>query len=162
LNNVSQAQTTQPQGSEQSVIKADPELQQLKQDVKEWKEFQTKEQQKQAEKTIDNILETMATKFKVSKEMRTVTEEMVISRANLAINQNVPLNNDTWEKIYSGVHAELTAIAKSYNREITNKQQSANAMARDAGAGGQVAGQSPKKMSFREATEAAIRDARTV
>ena len=160
LNNVRQAENqAQPQSSEQS-WKNDPELMRLKQEVKEWKDFQTQEQQKQAEKTIDNILETMATKFKVSKEMRTVAEEMVISRANVAITQNLPLNNDTWEKIYSGVHKELTGIAKSYNQALVSKQQEANRTARDASSGGQTPGQSPKRMSFREATDAAIRDAK--
>lgn len=160
LNTFGRMTQTQKQTPEEQSWRTDPELAQMKRDVTEWKAFQTAEQQKQAEKTIDNILEQMATKFKVSKEMRTVAEEMVVSRANVAINQNLPLNRETWEKIYSGVHKELSGIAKSYNQELIKQQQDANAKARDASSGGQAPGQSPKRMSFREATEAAVRDSR--
>lgn len=164
LNNVEPKpqQTTQEANTQQkSLLENDPYYKQLKSELDEWKEFQTQEQIKQAEKTIDNILETMATKFKITKEMRGIAEEMVVNRANSATMQNMPMNNETWDKIYTKTYEDLIAFAKSYNKTLINQQQDANHRARDASSGGQPPGQSPKKMSFREATEAAVRDAQT-
>lgn len=144
---------------QQAEWKKDPDLLKMKSEFNEWKSFQNQEQQKQAEKTIDTILETMATKLKVTPAMRGVAEEIVISRANLAINQGVPLTQETWEKIYSSAHEALTGLAKDYNKSLISKQQAAGLTARDTAGGGSTPGQAPKRMSFKEATDAAIKEA---
>lgn len=146
----------QPTQAQQASWKDDPTYRQFQSEFSEWKQFQTAEQQRQAEATIDNVLQTMAGKYKISPEMKEIVEEVVISRANIAAQQGMELNNDTWDKIYKSAHDALTNAGRAYQKTLVTKQSEANLKAKDVAKGGGTPGQAPKKMSFKEATEAAI------
>lgn len=95
-----------------------------------------------------------------SKKYHLADEESVLAMAQALHNQGTQLDDTMWDKIWSTVHNKVETKFKSYQKDIITKQQDATKRGIDTAGGGGVPGQAPKRMSFKEATEAAVRDAK--
>lgn len=110
------------------------------------------EEVKAAEAQIDSALSKYLTKYNLA------DEESVLAKAQQAHQQGIALNDQTWERLIKLDHEKNMGRYQQHYKSQINKQQDANLRGRDTAAGGGVPGQAPKRLSFDEATKAAIRD----
>lgn len=110
------------------------------------------EEVKSAEAQIDSALSKYLPKYNLA------DEESVLAKAQQAHQQGIALNDQTWERLIKLDHEKNMGRYQQHYKSQINKQQDANLRGRDTAAGGGVPGQAPKRLSFDEATKAAIRD----
>jgi hypothetical protein len=101
---------------------------------------------------------------KYSKEYPYADEASVISRSLALMEQKQRngesdnLSREEWSKIFKSENDRVQKLAEARYKETTQNQMRANRKAKDVGSGGDAVGQSPKRLTMKEATEAAIRD----
>jgi len=105
-----------------------------------------------AEQQIENITSKMMQKYPEA------VEEVVLAKAQALIENNIELTQERWDKLFKTSHESMLNRFKEKNNKTFNAQKTANAQARGIGSGGGTPSQAPRKMSFAEATEQAIRD----
>lgn len=148
-NTQPQAQTHQ-QSEQQGV---NPEIMQRLQKVDEIESYIKEQEVKAIDAKLDVIFKKMSEKYPMA------DEERVLAMAQSLHNQGTKLDDNMWDKIWANIHNRTESMFKDYQKKLINKQQEASQRAKDApGSGGGLPGQAPKKLSFKEATEQAIRD----
>lgn len=85
-------------------------------------------------------------------------EDVIIARAQAALNQGVELNDSQFEKLFKDEHESIMKSMDEYYLSKIKEQKAANKKGRDVPSGGETPTSPPKKLTFKEATEAAIRD----
>lgn len=112
-----------------------------------------KEQEVSREETkIDDITSKLAQKYPEA------IEDVVLARAQALVEQGHNLTPENWDKLYKTSHDfMLKKMADKQNKQF-DAQKNANLKGRGIGPGGGTPGQAPRKLSMKEATEAAIQD----
>jgi hypothetical protein len=124
----------------------------VKADVEKIKAAQFEKEVAAIEAQLGTIFSEMRKKYPLA------NEEAVIARAQSLIDQKYSVDEKVWAELWkSGHEANKKMFDNVYKTQISQQKQ-AHAQGSDIGAGGGIPGQAPKKMSFKEATEAAIRD----
>ncbi len=95
---------------------------------------------------------------KLSTQYPSADEEAVIARAQILLDRGEELTNELWEKLYKENHTKFEAMLEKRQQEKLNKTKQSARQAKDTRSGGGALGEAPKKQSFKEATEQAIRD----
>lgn len=149
LNKADQQQGSAPQKLPDEVVKR---LEQLEGVAKGYQDRVFQEEVKAAEAQIDASLN------KYLKQYSHADEESVLAKAQQALNQGIELNEKAWERLVKLDHDKNMAKYQNFYKSQINKQQDLNHKGRDTAAGGGVPGQAPKRLSFDEATRAAIND----
>lgn len=145
-----QQQAAQQSEGRQSL---DPEIANRLSKVDQLESYIKEQEVKAIDAKLDVIFQNMSKKYPMA------DEERVLAMAQGLHNQGVKLDDDMWEKIWSNVHGKTEEMFKSYQKNLVKQQQEASLKARDAsGSGGGIPGAPPKRMTIKEATEAAIRD----
>lgn len=154
--NQSSAQT-QPvaanQAQDQSFIESlKKEIAELREQLNPLKEGFEQQELAKTEAQLDSIYNEFSKKYEMADE-RTVT-----ATAQALHGQGTELSKDLWERIFKEDHERnLKRYEQHYSKQV-KQQKEASAKARDVAAGGGVPGQAPKRLSMKDATEAAIRD----
>lgn len=103
------------------------------------------------EAQISSIMERMGKKYPDA------MSEMVLAHALDVHGNGTPLDEQAWEQIYKQMDAKGKEFVKARYGDLVKQQKSANEKSRGVESGGGIVGQAPKKMSFKEATDAAIK-----
>ena len=152
LNNTQQTQSnTQQAQLDPSFLN---EFNEVKSQVKRFEAERIEQAVKSTEAKIDVVFQRNLGKYKLA------DEETVLARAQAYLNQSgaEDIDDATWDKIFKDVHDRNQSRYADYYKTEVSKQQHASSRARDSAAGGGTPGQAPKKLSFEEATKAAISD----
>ncbi len=112
-------------------------------------------QQQEIAKNEALITQTMS---KMASKYPDAIPDLVLARAYEVHDAGTKLTDQVWEQIYKQVDAQGKQFVKARYGDLVKQQKSANEKARGVESGGGIPGQAPKKLSFREATEAAVRD----
>lgn len=113
------------------------------------KTYQQMDQEKQ-----DAYIKSVMDRY--SKKYPDAIQDLVLAKAIEVHDSGTQLNDESWEKIFKQVDEQCKNHVKARYGELINKQKTANEKSKDVSSGGGTVGQAPKKMSFKEATEAAI------
>jgi hypothetical protein len=136
-----------------------PELQKKLSIVDELQSKVSSFEKAQFEKEVAAIESQLSTIFSENrKKYPMANEEAVIARGQALIDRGVNIDDRVWSELWKSQHEQNKAMFDSIYKEQISKQKEANGKAQDIGSGGGIPGQAPKKMTFKEATEAAIRD----
>lgn len=104
------------------------------------------------EANIEKITSSLAQKYPDA------IEDVVLARAQAIVEQGHNLTREDWDKLYKTSHDFMVKkMAEKQNKQF-DAQKNANLRGRGIGPGGGTPGQAPRKMSMKEATEAAIQD----
>ena len=103
-----------------------------------------------------NEAQIQSTMDKFSQKYPDAIKDLVLARAVEVNEAGTELTEQVWESIFKQVDAQGKEFVKSRYGDLVKKQSTANEKARGIEPGGGAIGQAPKKMSFKEATEAAI------
>ncbi len=144
------AQTAQVQDQRASLPQA--ELERIDRLESMLKTYETEKYETQLNATFD----------KLKAQYPKASEEMIIARAQAALNSGVELNDSQFAKLFKDDHEKRTKEFDDYYLSKIKDQKSANRKGRDVPPGGaEPSGAAPKKMTMKEATAAAIRDLST-
>lgn len=115
-----------------------------------------------AEASLDNVFGQMSKKYPLA------DEEIVISKAQVLLDQAKASGNkhlfadekgqpkmDMWEKVWKTVNESAQKRYEGHYKKQVGDQKLANGKAKDTASGGGIPGQAPKKMTLKEAAEAA-------
>lgn len=104
-----------------------------------------KEQETKAvEAQIDAIFKTNSAKYQFA------DEETVLARAQALHNQGIPLNDETWERIFKSVQDSNQKRYETYHTQKISEQKKANTKARDVASGGGIPGEAPQKVKLKD------------
>lgn len=144
---------SQPQESTQPK-QADPELEEAKAEIKQWREERRTAEIEQIQTWLDTTHETLSKKYPLAEK------EIVEARAEAAARlHKTVIDEKTLEKLYKQNHGEISSRFEAHYKGKVTKQLEAGKEARDMGAGGGTpsgAPQSPR--TIKEATRAALAD----
>ena len=104
------------------------------------------------EANIEKITSSLSQKYPEA------IEDVVLARAQAIIDQGHTLTKETWEKLYKTSHDFMVKKMTEKQNHKFDSQKNANLRGRGIGPGGGTPGQAPRKLSFDQATEAAIQD----
>lgn len=107
---------------------------------------------------LDSMASDMAKKYGLDKEDKEIVEELVTARADVLLSRGEKLTDQAFSTLWKGAVEKYQSLQKGYYAKEIAKQKQASAKARDAGPGGGVPGQAPKKETIREATERYARE----
>lgn len=105
---------------------------------------------------IEAKLEALANKYSQTYDL--ADEEKVLSAAQALVDKGEKLTDQAWEKLWKDDHERTKKTFESYSKKQFEQQKQANAKSRDIAKGGGTPGQAPKRETFKEATERAIRE----
>jgi len=105
---------------------------------------------------IESKLEALAEKY--SKQFKLADEDRVLAKAEKLHNEGTKLTDQVWEKLWKDDHETGKSRFDAYQKEQFEQQKNANSKNRDIAKGGGVPGSAPKRETFKEATERAIRE----
>lgn len=110
-------------------------------------------QVKAIEAQLDGVFAKMEQKYPYA------DREMAIARAQSLLDKgHEEITEEMWDKIYKQTHDRIDGFMKTQSKQQITNQRTANAKGRDVPTGGGIPGQAPRKESFKEATERAIRE----
>lgn len=104
------------------------------------------------EANIEKITSSLAQKYPEA------IEDVVLARAQAIVEQGHEITKEMWDKLYKTSHEFMVNKMTQAKNKQFDQQKGANQKGRGIGPGGGTPGQAPKKLSFNDATEAAIRD----
>ncbi len=137
-----------------------PEISEMKTQFQQMQEYFNKMQMEQLENQFANIYTSQ-----IKDKFKFVDEDRLAGLAREALQMGYKLRGDDGkldasmlEQIAKFENERIEKKFQAYQKETMEKQRAASKTARDIGPGGGVPGSAPKKLSFKEATEAAIRD----
>lgn len=120
--------------------------------------------EQQETRALESEVNTAFDEF--SKKYPMADQRVVTAAAQLALQSGTPLrdadgklNKEPLEQIFKSEHQRIEAQFNSHYKSQFENQKLASSKARDVASGGGVPGQSPKKMTLREASAAAIASA---
>jgi len=113
---------------------------------------------KAAEVMLDGIFKQYQTKYPFADEASVISKSLALMEQKQRSGQSDDLSNDDWNRVFRSENDRVQKLAETQYKNTVTKQLTANRKAKDIGTGGDAVGQSPKKMTMKEATEAAIRD----
>lgn len=121
----------------------------------EQKEYES--QVAMAEKQIDNIFSKFQDKYPYA------VEDVVLNRVQSLLDENrdnpgFQLTENTWERVFKAVNNHYQKHFESRYRNQAEAQLKDSERASDSAPGGMAPGRAPRRMSFEDATEAAIQD----
>ncbi len=112
-----------------------------------------REQEVSAEEAkIDNLTSKLSQKYPEA------IEDVVLARAQAFVESGRNLSQEDWDKLYKTSHDFMVKKMTEKQNNNFNAQKNANQKGRGIGPGGGTPGQAPRRLSFNEATEAAIKD----
>lgn len=112
-----------------------------------------KEQEVTAQEAkIESITSKLAQKYPEA------IEDVVLARAQALVEQGHSLTQEHWDKLYKTSHDFMLKRMTDRQTKQFDSQKNANLKGRGIGPGGGTPGQAPRKLSFKDATEAAIQD----
>ncbi len=86
-------------------------------------------------------------------------EDVIIFKARAELDAgNPPLTDDQFEKLFKDEHESSKKAFDDYHLSMIKEQKAANKKGRDVPNGGETPTSPPKRLTMKEATEAAIRD----
>ena len=148
LKNLNTQSSPAPQAQAQPVENNNELVSRLERIENQWKEQEVKT----VEAKIDQVFSQLSKKYPKA------DEETVLVQAQLALNSGVKLNDENWEKIFKQVQDKYVSRFTEWQKEQVKQQREAHAKGKDVAGGGGVPGQAPKKMSWKDAEQAMIRD----
>lgn len=118
-----------------------------------------KEQEvKAAEAMLDGVFSKYTEKFPFADEASVISKALALMETRKQAGESDNLSESDWNRIFQGENDRVQKLAESrYQAKVKNQLQ-ANRKAKDVAAGGDAPSQAPKRLSMKEATEAAIRD----
>lgn len=145
-------QQNAPQTQVEQKQSLDPEIMTRLNKVDQMEAYIKEQEVKAVDAKLDVIFQKMTAKYPMA------DEERVLAMAQGLHNQGVKLDDAMWDKVWSTIQQKTEGMFKSYQKSLVTKQQEATQKAKDTAGGGGIPGQAPKKESFKEATERAIRE----
>lgn len=146
----------QPQGNRGVGIPREliNEISQMKNDLSGYKTYMSEQAAQAADKQLDSVLTTYSAKYPHA------DEESVLARASVLLDQTKKedLSKSEWDNIFKSVEQKNKSIADKFYSKKVQEQKTANRKGREGARGGGTPGEAPKRMTFKEATAAAIRD----
>lgn len=147
---------TQPNkaGGEKSV--ADPQLMARLNQVEG--KFHAQEV-KAAEVMLDGIFKDYSAKYPYADEASVISKSLALMEQKMKNGEPDNLTKGDWDRVFKTENDRVQKLAEAQYKQTVTNQLKANRKAKDIGTGGDAVGQAPKRMTMKEATEAAIRDA---
>lgn len=125
-------------------------------DIKQMKEFIHKQEVAKNTSMINGWVDKYS-KLVENPKSRALATKIAIANVFEAHNQGTEVTEAMFEDAFKSVAAELKEAVSGEYKELVTKQTQANAKARDVDPGGGTVGRAPAKMSFAQATQAAIK-----
>ncbi len=108
------------------------------------------------EAKLNSTFNTLATKYPKARQ------DVIIFKARAELEAGKPpLTDSQFEKLFKDEHESHTKAMDDYYLSKIKEQKAANRKGRDVPSGGETPTSPPKKLTFKEATESAIRDLST-
>ena len=116
------------------------------------------EEVKTASVMLDGLFKQQSEKFPFADEASVISRSLALMEQKQRAGEKDELSQDEWTRIFKSENDRVQKLAEGKYKETVDKQLKANRKAKDVGVGGDSVGQAPKRLTMKEATEAAIRD----
>lgn len=134
----------------------DPEFQQLKGELAEWRREREEQEVKNVETWLDTTYQKLSTKYPDA------NSELVTARAEAASKQGTQITEAVLDKLFKQSHAETLGLKSKWEKatkDKATKQIKTGAEGRDIGPGGGIPGSAPRGFkTIKEATSAFLQD----
>lgn len=151
LNYVTSESREQAKGQSQAQTQLPPEITSRFEKIDKFEQYLREQEVKAAEAELESTLQPLAKKYPMA------DEEAALARAQSLVSQGVELNQQTWDKIFKGLHDKSEALWKSHQSAQVQKQKEAGRKAADVGSGGGIPGAKPQlPRTIKEATKMAL------
>lgn len=129
-----------------------PEVQAKLDSIDKLQKAWTEQEVEKTQAQLDAIFDRFGKKYELADERNVTALAIDLHR------QGVKLDDAQWEKIFADDHKRHEQRYESRYQAKVKEWKETNKRAADAGPGGGTPGQAPKKLSFAEATEEAIKN----
>lgn len=112
---------------------------------------------KAADQMIDGLFKKYSAQYPFADESSVISRALAMMENKKASGEKEDLTQKEWDSVFKSENERVHKLAEAKYKETVDKQLKANRKGKDGAAGGSLPGQSPVRMTMKEATEAAIK-----